>query len=288
MTEIPDTSKISTSLPLIFWGAIIGSIRTPHDFGIIQLFGMFLVLYGVVTLGNIPVSKRYRKGMLFVTGAAAFVLTANLISHILLSIKPTHLPSGMMIAVFLFFVLVLLLGILVFCRCMAEYCSTVRWPTVFTSWKYSAGLVKYGVLFPLAVLAVPLFLFFNAMEFELKNSQKITYHSTVVDGQSQLTVFKNGKVIDIKTASLGESITTCSSDYEPSGKQWAVTLPSGEWVASSPFGNTVDYGMTLALMAVALAYCWAFIHVLVSLSRMANTAKRIPFSKISAALCQNY
>jgi len=166
---------------------------------------------------------------------------------------------------------------------MMEYCSIEQWENAYHSWRYSTRLFLFGVLIPFAVLAVPLHILFTSLEFEPKNAD-ITSRSTAHgDGTIQYEVIKNGQVVYTETGQHFLTPKYNFSDFDP--KHYNPKWTFGDWIA--PHGGTLDKFLFPPLMVLALFFMWAFVHLLVSLSRMTSTAKRIPFSKISAALCQN-
>jgi len=286
MTTTPDSSKIITPLRLIFWGSLICAIQNNFgEYNFIPAFiGLAMVSRGVFSLSRIPVSKPYRILMRVVVFFSILFAVASLAIGMLSLFIPIlkNPPNGFLIALVLFICLVYVLCVVFFCRCMLAYCTIAQWENACHSWKFSMRLFTFGVLLPLAVLAVPLFLVFNSLEFEPENPSYATRSGTNEEGLLQITVYKNDKIFFTKTAPEGvKTLSLSQSEYEPPpGPRWTV----GKWAA--PHTGTLDQFLQPPIIVVALMFTWAVIHLLVSLSRMKSTAERIPFSHISATLCQ--
>jgi hypothetical protein len=149
---------------LIFWGTIIciPEFRL-NGFDIINDFvGMIMILWGVVSLWRIPISVQYQRWMAFPVILAIFATIETFFTEVLLvQIHPNEIVS----AWFLLYGIILILGIIIFCRCMREYCSVMDWERAVASWKYTSRLITYAILLPSIILSIPLYLFVASLTF---------------------------------------------------------------------------------------------------------------------------
>jgi hypothetical protein len=155
---------------LIFWGIIICIIDFRlNGFDIINDFvGMIMILWGVVSLSRVPISAQYQRWMAFPVILVILSTIGTFFTEILLvQIHPNEFVSAML---FLYGI-ISILGVIVFCRCMREYCSVMNWERVVASWKYSTRLITYCILLPYIILSVPLYLFIASLTFIPKQPQ---------------------------------------------------------------------------------------------------------------------
>jgi len=165
MTSTPEHTSVAERVVvpcrLIFWGTIIciPEFRL-NGFDIINDFvGMIMILWGVVSLWRIPISVQYQRWMAFPVILAIFATIETFFTEILL------LPNEIVSALFFLYGIISILGIIIFCRCMREYCSVMNWERAVASWTYSSRLITYGILLPSIILSIPLYLFVASLTF---------------------------------------------------------------------------------------------------------------------------
>jgi len=272
--ELPDPKQIITPLRLIFWGSIAVAVmlRVNSNFDIINDFvGMVMILWGVVSLSRVPISSSYKRQMSLLVIIAFFVTIFTFFYAVLLPLNPkwyslSELTTAVILFIWLF---VSLIAAFIFCRCMKEYCSVMKWERVLASWRDAALLLLYGLLIPLAILVVPWFLFFTSLEYY--STEPIQWRMQIVDGGCQFTATHNDEIIYTSDIiPLEEEFTYPELLPSRDGITWNMD----EWYA--PMGGPLDGIVFLSIMLVALILTWTGIHVLVSLSRMIYAAKEQP------------
>ena len=270
--ELPDPKRIITPLRLIFWGSIVvvTVLKVNSAFDIINDFvGMVMILWGVVSLSRVPISHSYKRQMGLLVIVTFCITVFTFFYAVLLPLNPQWYSSLDLTTAVIFFIclFVSLIAAVIFCRCMKEYCSVMNWERVLASWKYSARLILYGLLMPLAILVVPWFLFFTSLEYY--STKPVHWHRDYkFDEGVRYTATQNIEIIyTSELIPCGEEFTYPELLPPRDGMTWNV----GEWYA--PMSGPLDGIVFLSIMLVALILTWTAIHVLVSLSRMIYAAK---------------
>ena len=167
--NLPAPERVIVPCRLIFWGIIICTLDLKlNGFDIINNFvGMLMILYGVAALYSVPISRRYRQWMAFPLVLVIFITLASFYGDVVLPFCPTLQPPPNEIIFAMFFLAAFIspVSIIVFCRCMRDYCTVMTWERARASWGYSERLITYGILIPFAVLAIPIFFFLNTLKF---------------------------------------------------------------------------------------------------------------------------
>jgi len=235
LESLPAPERVIVPCRLIFWGIIIclldinlGNFDTINDF-----VGMLMLLYGVAALYAVPISHQYRQWMAFPLILTIFGTLFSFFGDVVLPLSSTLQtpPNKIILALFILVEYLEIMSIIVFCRCMGDYCMVMNWERVRTSWRYSAQLITYGVLILYVILAIPKFFFISALTFFYigslpPNINGVQFHSDI-----------------------------------------------GYWRAS--IDATVGYTVILLILLVGLVLgIWAFVHFLISLSRMIYAAEK--------------
>ena len=268
MNDAANPKKNTNPFRLIFWGVLVCVVDwDAGGFDILNDFiGMLMILWGVAALSLVTVSKRYRRGMALVVVMTALSTVLSFYFDFLAPLIPmlptwSPRPSAGFFAAFFGGCLIFLCVIIVFYRCMMEFCAAQKWENSFDSWGYSTRLLTRGVALPFAVLSIPLFIHFTSLEFVPKNS-KITSVSQTNGDETQVIVSRDGEVVHTYTAPIGATISWSHSDFEPSSNGWTI----GNWVA--PHVQIYDAILKFCLIVCAIFFFWAFIHFLITLSPM--------------------
>ena len=300
MNDLTTLKNINSSLRFIFWGILVCAVDLKlGEFDIINDFvGMLMILRGVVTLSRVPLSDRYRRWMFFTVAVAVLMTIYTFLSSILhpLHIIQTPKPNMIICAVFLFVILVAVLGVIAFCRCMIEHCSAMRWERAIASWKFSTRLVTYGVMLPCIMLAIALAVAFPSLEFFPKfprvGSRGQGY--ALIGDDCKFTARKNGEVFytetvsrspdgmfhfkhpNVSPSSIGSTtITEEMLHFKHPGLSSSSskhTINFFDWIA--PVKWTESKVALSWLVLIGLGCFWAIIHVLMSLSRTVRETDR--------------
>jgi len=271
--------KVIMPLRLIFWGIIISlpTININGFTGVNDFIGSVLMLWGIVVLSRIPISDQYQRWMWLPTVISIVWAISMLFPAFLqpLQLVPSPPPSNVGFAFFILLVFVSLLATITFCGCMAQYCSVMNWERTLASWRYSTRLFTFGVLFPFAIAAIPLYFFLSSLEWLPKNAPDIQWESERIgekweDGM-RYAATKCGKVIysEVVMPTRDSEGRYCYTMPKLDPPHNIGTINFGDMVA--PLERKIIWWVPAIILAVIVF--WAHIHILMSLSRMIRAAE---------------
>jgi hypothetical protein len=288
--NLPAPERVIVPCRLIFWGIIICAVGiSVETFDIFNDFiGMLLILWGVVLLFRVPISRRYQRRMSFLVVIAILSTIMAFYGAIVLPLKPAWLPppGNIVFALFFFCAFVSLVSMLMFFRCMKEYCAVMNWERPLASWRFSARMTMYGVLIPFAILALPTYLFLASLEFHPKNPPPIKErYGGVLYEHGEPTTFvytaeRDGKVIHSAIVPISPDGVLRydppkfdpSPDDGPNIRYGVGFVATDGWFAlyNGWYAHSIVWLNILLLLVFVFG---ALIHFWVSLSRMIGAAQ---------------
>ena len=285
--NLPAPERVIVPCRLIFWGIIISLpyISVNGVAGVNCCIGILLILWGVVRLSRIPIARRYQQLMWFPVIVAFCAMIIAFYGAILPPLQPTWLPPPSAIVFVLWFLctFVSIVCMVLFCCCMQKYCTVMSWERALASWLFSAKMTSRGVLLPLMILAIPMFVCFTSLEFFPKNPPPITWTACAIEGtitEMQFIASRNEEVVhsEIVLASPDGSFSRPTIKLDPLPHEGA-NISYGEWFA--PVKGVFAWSVMLLFVLVFLVFFCAVIHFLMSLSRtiyaaQEHTAKQEP------------
>ena len=283
--NLPAPERVIEPCLLIFLGIIFCAVGFYVDsFDIINDFvGMLLFLWGVVSLFRIPISRRYQRQMAFIVVVAILSTIIAFYGGILVPFFPALMPppSNIVFALFFLCAFVSLISMLIFFRCMKEYCTVMNWERPLASWKFSTKITTYGVLIPFAILAIPTYIGFTTLEFHPKKPPKIDWKTEWIYNEDrrltavQYTARRDGNVIHSEVVPFPSegSFSHTYPKVDPSPSD-GPRIDFGDWFAPIKgwFAGTIVWLNMLLLLLFGFG---AVIHFLMSLSRMIYAAQKL-------------
>lgn len=264
-----ESRKTTTSLRLIFWGVLVVFIDIKvNNFDLLNNFiGMLMISSGGIGLSRIDISPWYNRGMSWIVVVMILETIDSFYSAVLVPLSPGLAPPPYAFFIVLagvigFIAFITLLG---FCRCMKEFCETLKWTKPSASWQFTFQLILFGVFIPGMILSVPLALFISSLDFQPVRKNTVIVHEKTGDGMAN--EYRNGVFI-----------RSYPSDTDSQQFKGAAPEPEGltfhfnhHEALVSPFAAIIT---GIFLIPFAVMAFWSAIHFLVSVSRMIRSTEQ--------------